>query len=119
MGDKRRNDGYLTQQDLEHHKEMANLRWAGHEDQHAAQERALELGRLSLDERLHGMNEFRRSLEDFNSRTVSRDTFDIRSGAVDNRLNALENFRSRASLIATGIAVVAAAVGIFVGRIVR
>lgn len=76
------------------HKELheASLAiWDDHRREHAAEARAREKASESLGDRLNAMNEFRGQLKDQQATFITRDMYDQRLGAADDRINKLEN----------------------------
>ena len=61
-----------------------------HEKLHGQLAQAVAVALASQDKRLDGMNEWRKSLDDFQSRSISRELFDQRATTVDTRLGTIE-----------------------------
>jgi hypothetical protein len=78
-------------------RDYLEARFVEHEKAHAQLALALRVALDSMDKRLDGMNEFRNSLNDVTTRAVSRELFDQRVSATDERLKLLE--RDRATFI--------------------
>ena len=63
---------------------------AAHDHVHAMDRAQLEKTERTLDKRLDAMNEFRQSLRDAQGTFVTRDMADIRHGAIESKIEALE-----------------------------
>lgn len=88
-----------------------------HEKTHTQLAENVRVALTAQDKRLDGMNEFRKSLEDFQGRSVSRELFDQRSEQVNEKMQLFENFRSRAMGAGAILALLAGAVGAAIMRV--
>ncbi len=107
----RRDEDCVSKQDIVALDRVMSERWLAHGHQHESERRTVEQTRAQMDVRLSAMNEFRSSLSDVVSRTISREVFDAEMDAKDARIAALENFRSKAVGACAVLAVIAGVVG--------
>ncbi len=112
----RRDEDCVSKQDIVALDRVMSERWLAHGHQHDAERRTVEQTRVQMDVRLSAMNEFRSSLSDVVSRTVSREAFDAEMDAKDQRLSQLENWRSKATGAAAVLALIAGVIGAAVMR---
>ena len=98
-------------------RDFFDLQFREHEKSHVQLAKSVETALAAMDKRLESMNEFRATVSDVQSRSITREMFESQHEQVKERLNALESFRGRASLVATGIAITAGTMGAIVGFI--
>ena len=98
-------------------RDYFDLQFRDHERAHVKLDKAVEVALAAQDKRLDAMNEFRQTISDIQGRAISRETFESQHEQVKERLNSLEGFRGRASLIASGIAITAGTIGAIVAAI--
>jgi len=87
----------------------------------AAMEKATSLATRQLEERLHGMNEFRQQLRDQAAQHISRDEFcaklDHIQDAIDDLKKSRDTLAGKASQQSVNVALLLSMLGLLIGAI--